>query len=494
MTRHIFAFILFVVLISVFPKTSLAITSPLSVPNNKIGVHILDPHELEEAAKLVNSSQGKWGYVTVPMASNDRDRLKWTAFFKRANELNIIPIVRLATFVDGDKWVAPTAYDLVDFANFLDQMPWPTDNRYIILFNEPNHANEWGGKVNPGEYAALLVQANQIFKPRSQKYFLLTAGLDMSAPTNQTSLDALKYYQQMSKIVPNWGNFVDGFSFHAYPNPAFKAPYHSKTRFGPTSYRYEIATLKSLGINPKYYFITETGTLNTNGFYKNAITQVWTEPEIVAITPFLLFAGAGNFTGFSLLDLQRKPTSNYQEIFELPKVAGSPLLNIEIISKLNLNPKIESPVTAASPKIIDSLVSKIKNIFKKTLPQLTIGSTTLEVEIADTDPARIKGLSGRKSLPNLTGMLFIFPDSSLRSFWMNEMLFDLDIIWINDGQVVELSQKIPSPKNNNGTTFKINSSFPAQWVLEVPAGFIATHNIKVGDKVDLKNYAHNSWR
>ena len=53
---------------------------PASVPNNRVGVHILDPNEINDAAKLINSSGGDWGYVTIPIRSNDRDRDKWLKF------------------------------------------------------------------------------------------------------------------------------------------------------------------------------------------------------------------------------------------------------------------------------------------------------------------------------------------------------------------------------------------------------------------------------
>ncbi len=161
-----------------------AIYDPLSVPNNKFGVHILETNEIEEAAKLVNSNGGAWGYVTIPIRSNDINPQKWKAFFKKCAELKIIPIIRIATYPEKNDWVKPTAYDLVDFANFLNEMPWPTKNRYIVLFNETNRANEWGGDVNPEEYAAMVMDARRIFMARSTDYFLLSAGLDMAAPNS----------------------------------------------------------------------------------------------------------------------------------------------------------------------------------------------------------------------------------------------------------------------------------------------------------------------
>ena len=135
-------------LFSVCLSPASAIVSPLSVPNNRIGVHILDPNEIFDAAKLVNSGGGDWGYVTIPIRSDDRDLAKWTQFMQAAGRLHLIPIIRLITYHSSGQWVAPTAYDLVDFSNFLNGLPWPVKNRYIVLFNEPNHAKEWGGTVS----------------------------------------------------------------------------------------------------------------------------------------------------------------------------------------------------------------------------------------------------------------------------------------------------------------------------------------------------------
>lgn len=308
-----------------------AINDPLSVPNNRIGIHILDTGEVESAAKLVNSSGGDWGYITIPIRSDDRLVPKWRDFFLRCRRARLIPILRLATYADGDSWTAPSAYDLVDFANFLNEMPWPTKNRYVILFNEPNHSKEWGGRLDPAGYAALLVQAKEIFRSRSENFFLLPAGLDMSAPTNHTSVDAFQFYRQMSLAVPDWISAVDGLAFHAYPNPGFLASPLSTGRFGITSYRHEVDYLtRRLGLlraRALPLFITETGHINPAvDFYTPAFTRVWTENEIVAITPFLLFAGSGDFSAFSFLDRSLGPTLSYQIVLALPKGAGSPLL------------------------------------------------------------------------------------------------------------------------------------------------------------------------
>ncbi len=91
-----------------------ALYDPNSVPNNKMGVHILHPSEVETAAKLVNSSGGDWGYVTVPIQPVDRDLFKWQEFMKKCSKLHLIPIIRITTIPTGGTWDSAQATDLVD--------------------------------------------------------------------------------------------------------------------------------------------------------------------------------------------------------------------------------------------------------------------------------------------------------------------------------------------------------------------------------------------
>lgn len=462
-----------------------AIYDPVSIPNNRIGVHILDTSEIADAAKLVNSTGGDWGYVTIPLRSDDRDPAKWREFFANCLRLHLIPIIRLATFPGLTGWVEPTSYDLVDFANFLNTMPWPTHNRYVILFNEPNHATEWGSQISPLDYATLILDANSIFKSRSVDFFLLSAGLDMSVPTSATSLDALEYYRRMSAYQPDWYNSVDGLAVHAYPNPGFSASPYSTTRYGITSFTYEEDYLASLGYTGKPIFITETGTVNTGSFYLPAFTQIWTKSNnIVAITPFVLFAGTGDFIRFSLLNPQHQPTSNYQDILAMPKTAGSPQLAVQ-------TPTASSPpvFSSASPETSSPLIDItgfFKSLFTKPSPQAIIGRTTITVEVADTEAKRSQGLSDRSSLPDNSGMLFLFPQSQAYPFWMKDMRFALDFIWINHNRVVELTSNVPPPSSDHSDPVVIFPKESVNRVLEVPAGFISDHGITIGDAVDFR--------
>jgi uncharacterized membrane protein (UPF0127 family) len=483
--KILFFYVIFGFLFPLFHGRVYAAYDPLSVPNNKVGVHILDTSEVFQAALLVNSNGGQWGYVTIPLRSDDRNRQKWINFFTACGNNKVIPIIRMATYNNGDHWVKPDIYDLLDDANFLNDMPWPVKNRYLVLYNEPNHAKEWGNSVSPEEYALLVTDARDIFKSRSDDFYIISAGLDMSAPTSGSSLDALKYFQQMSRKVPGWYEAVDGLAFHAYPNPGFTASVNSQSRYGITSYRYEINYLKSLGYSPKPIFLTETGYLGSSEFYRTAFGKVWVEKNIVAVTPFVLFAGAGDFTPFSLLDISQQPTPAYNDIFNLPKISGSPLLNNPPAQPEIYTGSFQSASASSKPK--SNIIRRILDMVFPPQPQLIVGKVSIQVEVADTPQSVMRGLSGRKSLPETSGMLFNFPNSQLRTFWMKDMMFPLDFVWINNGLVVQITENAPFPKNALELPFTITSGQPVDRVLEVNAGFVSRNSIRVGDSVMLNS-------
>lgn len=111
---------------------------------------------------------------------------------------------------------------------------------------------------------------------------------------------------------------------------------------------------------------------------------------------------------------------------------------------------------------------------------ITVGSSKLMVEVAATDAEQKQGLSDRSSLGREAGMLFPLIDPSQDGFWMKDMKFPLDFIYFEDGRVVETKENVqvtPIP-----IPFFPNEAVDA--VLEVNAGFVKAHNIKVGDLSD----------
>lgn len=115
---------------------------------------------------------------------------------------------------------------------------------------------------------------------------------------------------------------------------------------------------------------------------------------------------------------------------------------------------------------------------------IKIGQTLIKAEAADTLGKQARGLSGRRSLAPDLGMFFYFSFPSQPSFWMKEMKFPLDMIWIRDGKVVDLTENLPPPRSGEAPATAAPRE-PVTAVLEVNAGFARQHNIKIGDAVEI---------
>ncbi|MDP3998684.1 MAG: DUF192 domain-containing protein [bacterium] len=113
---------------------------------------------------------------------------------------------------------------------------------------------------------------------------------------------------------------------------------------------------------------------------------------------------------------------------------------------------------------------------------IKLGRAEITVEVADTEWERSQGLSGRTSLLRNQGMLFVFPQKSRYSFWMSDMKFPLDFIWIDGYKVVEITYDVPYPKNGE-SPITIAPKAPADKVLEVNAGVASAAGVKVGDQI-----------
>ncbi len=111
---------------------------------------------------------------------------------------------------------------------------------------------------------------------------------------------------------------------------------------------------------------------------------------------------------------------------------------------------------------------------------IKVDDVALQVQIADTEPRRVRGLMFQDQLPYDQGMIFVFERSGLHSIWMLNMQFSLDMIWFDqDGKVVHIEKDVPPCK----TALEIascQSVIPedeAIYVLEVTSGFIDQNNI-----------------
>ena len=113
---------------------------------------------------------------------------------------------------------------------------------------------------------------------------------------------------------------------------------------------------------------------------------------------------------------------------------------------------------------------------------IKLNNTSFAVEVADTPETRRKGLSGREALPEGTGMLFVFDAPSRYGFWMKDMNFAVDIVWID-----ERSRVIDVEKEVTPETFPqvFYPDQPVKYVLELPTGAVDKYQIATGTVIQL---------
>lgn len=377
--------------------------------NNKFGIHLAQPHldALEEAQQLVNSNGGDWGYVTLVLQENDKRKEKWQDIFNRLRKLHLIPIIRLATVPEGNSWRKPGKEEADDWVNFLDSLNWVVKNRYIILFNEPNHGAEWGGSVDPAGYAEVARTFAEKLKAKNPDFFVMLSAIDASAPQLPPDyVDEEIFLKDFFNniTIKQFNSFFSGLASHSYPNPAFAGSPYDTGRGTVRTYQWEIDLFKNFGVKDLPVFITETGwkrqgrylTENTVGQnLKTAFENVWLpDKRVAAVTPFVLDYQGDPFLDFSWklpsaqVSEERKFYQQYYDVQSIEKSKGDPVqiekgeitysLPKQLVVESNYNFKIKikntgqaiwdkdqgyslSPVSSSGEKF-DYLFNDLKNI------------------------------------------------------------------------------------------------------------------------------------
>ncbi len=155
-----------------------------------------------------------------------------------------------------------------------------------------------------------------------------------------------------------------------------------------------------------------------------------------------------------------------------------PVLGLALVLILGLTACQQSPPADPAPATAEESIPFRKD-GELTLIQEGRDVITLDIEIADTDSSRNRGLMERLSLPDKSGMLFVFEQSSLQGFYMANTPMSLDFFFIGEDSVIVNTVKYAPPLSLD----TIASTGPVLWVLEVPAGFIDTHGLVAGDRV-----------
>jgi len=113
------------------------------------------------------------------------------------------------------------------------------------------------------------------------------------------------------------------------------------------------------------------------------------------------------------------------------------------------------------------------------------GKVSYQLELATNPLQQAKGLSGRESLGIDQGMFFVFDRPKIQHFWMKDMQFPIDVLWINNYEIIGISENILPPSSTDGKVERMQSPAIADMVLEINAGQVEQYHIEVGDKIDI---------
>lgn len=119
----------------------------------------------------------------------------------------------------------------------------------------------------------------------------------------------------------------------------------------------------------------------------------------------------------------------------------------------------------------------------KSGPRVVLPSSAVyRVELARTPEELAQGLMFRESLPEHSGMLFLFPDSQVHKFWMKNTIIPLDMVWMDrDGRVLFVSGETPPCRADPCPTY--GPELPAESVLEMAGGLAGLEKITVGSTI-----------
>lgn len=117
---------------------------------------------------------------------------------------------------------------------------------------------------------------------------------------------------------------------------------------------------------------------------------------------------------------------------------------------------------------------------------VTIRHQRVEVEVVETPAAKQLGLGKRASLAWHRGMLFVYDEPGFTGIWMKDMHFDIDIVWLRDGRLVDMVWRAPHEPGDPLPVYHPREL--ADMVLEVPAGYAQAHGWQRGDRAEIERH------
>ena len=323
-----------------------------AVSNNKVGINVIryfDTRYLSAVSQIVNSSGGDWGYVTVLLLEEDwQNPTRIQRLLDDAYRFHLIPIFRLGTRMDRYGWAKPGPDEPLQWKRFLDSLKWSIPATYLVVGNEPNLAPEWGGDVNPREYARYLESFLGTFADRRERYKILNAPMDLSNLTKPGMMDDFEYLAAMRAEVPDIFARLDGWASNPYQ--------FFEGRGVRYTYRGYSQELDFVGVDLPV-FITESyigfvdDPQQIAQYYQTAFSYWLRDPRVVAATPHFYNPEAKLFWMFNA-DAAGNPTElspSAELIRKMPKVAGSPEF-VATRSHLSLVSGPASPVLLVASK------------------------------------------------------------------------------------------------------------------------------------------------
>ncbi len=340
----------------------------LASDRNIFGLHLTQPQDIASAKTVINSSQGDWGWATIVIRTDQLDHNTWQDFFDNCRKYHIIPIVRLATIMENGYWKRPALSDIDNLASFLNSLNWPTTDQHVILFNEINHASEWGGAVDVKSFADMSIYAYQKLKSLNSNFIVLSSPFDLAAPNQTDQLkSAADVYHAIYLYNPKYFDSFDALASHSYPNHGYVGTPSDTGQHSIHGYLWELNYIKSLGINKTYpVYITETGwphregeskannfyTVQTSAKFLIDALKIWgDDPKVIAVTPFIYNYPHPPFDHFSWVDTSERLYPEYQVVADLPKNQNHPLQSTKYEVTSNRLPFILITNTDYSGKI-----------------------------------------------------------------------------------------------------------------------------------------------
>ncbi len=142
-------------------------------------------------------------------------------------------------------------------------------------------------------------------------------------------------------------------------------------------------------------------------------------------------------------------------------------------------------VTIYGASCISTKVCGIIALDKKVRSHMVLEmpTKTISVEVVDTRESRELGLSGRNSLAENSGMLFVFDFPGRYAFWMKDMSFPIDIVWISKAGIVVHVEKEITPESYPETFI---NTIEATYILELPSGKADEYGIRLAAKIKMR--------